>query len=302
MSKNDFYETLGVSKNASAEEIKKAYRKLALEWHPDRNKTPHAAEKFKEITEAFEVLSNPEKKSAYDRYGHSAFEQGGFGGGNPFGGGNRSYQQGPFTYTYSSNGGGNQDDEGGFDFGGFTDPFEIFEQFFGGGFRQNRQPRRQVYSLTISFQDAVKGGEKEVEVKSKRVKIKIPAGVDNGSRLRFDDFDIVFEVQPDKNYQREGDDLYINKPISFSQATLGDIITIETLEEPIKFKVLPGTQPGTLVRLRGKGIPNVHTHRPGDLYVKLQLVIPTKLTREQKELLKKLDESGNSPKSSWNWF
>lgn len=302
MSKKDFYETLGVSKNASAEEIKKAYRKQALEWHPDRNKSPQAAEKFKEVTEAFEILGNPDKKSAYDRFGHSAFEQGGFGGGGPFGGGTRSYKQGPFTYSYTSYGGENPFGEGGFDFGGFSDPFEIFEQFFGGGFRQAKQPRRQIYSLTISFEDAVKGGEKEVEIKGKRIKIKIPPGVDNDSRVRFGDFDVVFEVRPDKKYQRDGDDLYINKQISYSQAALGDIITIDTLEGPVKLKVLPGTQPGTLVRLRGKGIPNVHSHRPGDLYIRLQLLVPIKLSHDQKELLKKLEESSSSSKNSWNWF
>src|SRR3989338_2988484 len=146
MAKN-YYELLGVSKNATDAELKKAYRKLALEWHPDRNKDPKAAEKFKEITKAYEVLSDPKKKEVYDQYGDSAFQPGsGYGQGSPFGGQNGG-QYGPFTYTYSS-GGGNPFE--GFDFGGFSDPFEIFEQFFGGSpFRQRKQ--RPVYQLTIDF-------------------------------------------------------------------------------------------------------------------------------------------------------
>ena len=130
-STKDYYEILGVTKTATQEEIKKAYRKLALQYHPDRNKTKEGEAKFKEVTRAYEILSNVEKRTQYDQFGHSAFEQGAGGGGNPFGG-----QYGPFSYTYSTN---NQ----GFDPSGFTDPFEIFEQFFGGGaFRQGQQSGR----------------------------------------------------------------------------------------------------------------------------------------------------------------
>src|SRR3989344_923729 len=127
MAEKDCYQVLGVSRTASADEIKKAYRKLALEYHPDRNKGKDAAEKFKEISRAYEVLSDPQKKQTYDQFGHAAFEQGG--GQGPFEG-TQSGRYGPFTYTYTSSGGG-----GGFDFGGFSDPFEIFEQFFGGASR-----------------------------------------------------------------------------------------------------------------------------------------------------------------------
>src|SRR5882724_5983666 len=152
----DYYEILGVGKTASLDEIKKAYRKLALEYHPDRNKTKAGEEKFKEVTKAFEVLGNEEKRKTYDQFGHAAFEQGAgqgpfggaggpFGGGNPFGG-QQGGQYGPFSYTYSTNGQNGQ----GFDFGGFSDPFEIFEQFFGGAAR----PRRPVYSISISFKEA----------------------------------------------------------------------------------------------------------------------------------------------------
>jgi len=300
MAKQDFYEVLGVQKNASPEELKKAYRKLALEWHPDRNKSPKATEHFKEINEAYEVLSNPDKKSAYDQYGHAAFEQGGPGG--PFGGGARSYQEGPFTYSYTTYGGENSPFEG-FDFGGFSNPFEIFEQFFGGAspFSRSQKPRRHIYSLSVDFSDAVRGAEKQVEINGKKTTIKIPEGVDNGSRIRFPDFDIEIEVLPDKKYQREGDDLYFTETISFPQAALGDIIKILIFGEEIKLKVMPGTQPGTLVRLHGKGVKNVHTKRPGNLYVKLQVAVPTKLTREQKDLIQKLEKERTSEKN-WGWF
>jgi len=138
---------LGITKSANADEIKKAYRKLALQYHPDRNKNKDAETKFKEVNKAYEVLSDPQKKQTYDQFGHTAFEQGAgqgpFGGaGGPFGGA----QGGPFSYTYSTGGDGGA----GFDFGGFNDPFEIFEQFFGGASPFGRQ-RRQAYSLTIDF-------------------------------------------------------------------------------------------------------------------------------------------------------
>jgi molecular chaperone DnaJ len=163
MADKDYYQVLGVNKSASEAEIKKAYRKLALQYHPDRNKGNKESEaKFKEVTKAYEVLSDPQKKQAYDQYGHAAFEQGAgqgpFGAGGPFGG-QGGGQYGPFTYTYTSNGG----QGGGFDFGGFSDPFEIFEQFFGGGNPFGRQQRRPIYSLRIDFMDAVKGITKKIK-------------------------------------------------------------------------------------------------------------------------------------------
>ena len=135
--KRDYYDILGVSKNVSGQEIKQAYRKLALQWHPDRNKSAEATEKFKEINQAYEILSNKEKKATYDQFGHTAFAPGGgfggFGDQGPFAA--QSYKQGPFTYTYTTSGG---------DFGGFSDPFEIFEQFFGGGFSFSAKNRPQI--------------------------------------------------------------------------------------------------------------------------------------------------------------
>lgn len=295
MAKRDFYEVLGVSKSASADEMKKAYRKLALEWHPDRNKAANASEKFKEINEAYAVLSDPQKKQTYDQFGHAPFSPGGGGagagqGGNPFGGGFGG--QGPFSYTYSSSG---QNPFG----ADFIDPFDIFEQFFGGGVRGGQRRRAHpVYEISIDFMDAIKGVTKEIHVPrgeagegSVKKTIKIPAGVDNGSRIRFDEFDLVISVNADKQFQREGDDIFIERAIPFSLAALGGAIEVPTVEEPVTIRIQPGTQAGTLIRLRGKGAPHVRGNGRGDQYVKIQLHVPTHLSRRQRELLSELEES-----------
>lgn len=283
--KRDYYDILGVSKSASVDEIKKAYRKLALEWHPDRNKAAGANEKFKEINEAYAVVSDPKKRATYDQFGAAAFQPG-MGGGSPGG-----YQQGPFTYTYSSGGGS--------PFGAdFIDPFEIFEQFFGGGMgRASSRARREVYEITIDFMDAVRGVTKEVHVPagragdgSVRKTIKIPAGVDTGSRIRFDDFDIQVDVRPSKEFKREGDDLIIDKEITYTQAALGAVVEVPTIDGPLNIRVQPGTQPATLIRLRGKGVPHVRGSGRGDQYVRIKLTIPTHLSRRQRELLEELQK------------
>jgi len=295
MAKRDFYEVLGVSKTASADEMKKAYRKLALEWHPDRNKAANASEKFKEINEAYAVLSDPQKKQTYDQYGHAPFSPGGGGAGagqgNPFGGGFGG--QGPFSYSYSS---GGQNPFG----SDFIDPFDIFEQFFGGGGRGGGQRRRAhpAYEISIDFMDAIKGVTREIHVPrgeagegSVKKTIKIPAGVDSGSRIRFDEFDLVISVKADKQFQREGDDIFIERAIPFSLAALGGAIEVPTVEEPVTIRIQPGTQAGTLIRLRGKGAPHVRGSGRGDQYVKIQLHVPTHLSRRQRELLSELEES-----------
>lgn len=299
----DFYEVLGVSKSASAADIKRAYRKQALQWHPDRNKSADANEKFKEINKAYEVLSDPKKKEVYDQYGEAAFKPGGgFAGQGPFGGGTQSGQYGPFTYTYTTYGGDGGSPFGGVDFGGFSDPFEIFEQFFGGGaspFSRRSGRQRQIYRLTIDFMEAVKGVEKTVEIEGKRQKIKIPAGVDNGMRIRFGDFDIVVDVQPDSRFKREDYDLITDIEISFSQAALGDVVSVPTIDGPLNLKIQPGTQPGSFVRLRDKGVPRVHSHGRGDQYVRIKVAVPSKLTHRQKELLTEFEEEG---KKKRGWF
>jgi len=294
--KRDYYEVLGVGKNATLEEIKKSYRKLALEWHPDRNKSPQAGDKFKEINEAYAVLSDTQKRGTYDQFGHAAFAPGagaGAGAGQgPFGGGFR--QQGPFSYYYSS---GEQPGGSPFGAGDFFDPFEIFEQFFGGGFgRPSGRSRREAYQITIDFMEAVGGTTKEVHLPrgqagegSVRKTIKVPAGVDTGSRIRFDEFDIVIDVRPDKKFRREGDDVVVEHEITYALAALGGVVSVDTVDGPLKIRIQSGMQPGTLIRLRGKGVPHVRGSGRGDQYVRILIHIPTKLTKKQKELLEELE-------------
>jgi DnaJ-class molecular chaperone len=289
---SDYYQILGVSKTATEADIKKAYRKLALQYHPDRNKGKEAEEKFKEVNQAYEVLSDAQKRQTYDQFGAAAFEQGGpsgqgpFGAGGPFGG--FGGQQGPFTYTYSTSGGNPQ----GFDFGqGFSDPFEIFEQFFGGASPFGRQQRRSTYSLTITFMEAVKGATKKVQMEGKTQTIKIPAGVDDGSRIRFGDYDVVIDVTPDRKFKRQGYDIISEQEITFPQAALGDTIEVETVQDSIKIKIPAGTQPETLIRLRGKGVKMLRGSGHGDHYVRIKVTIPKNLSAHQKELLREFDDS-----------
>lgn len=282
--KRDFYEILGVSKTSTAAEIKAAYRKLALQYHPDRNKAADAEEKFKEINEAYEVLSNQEKRNAYDQFGHAAFDPsaGGFGG--------RTYssQSGPFNFSWQSYGGGNPYGGSDFEFEGFSNPFDIFEQFFGGGFGAGRQARIPTYHLDISFMDAVNGVEKEVILDGKKKKVKIPPGVDDGTRIKFSDFILYINVGQSDTFRREGNDIFVDVPITFSQASLGDDIQVPTLEGNLKIRVKPGTQPNTLIRLKEKGVRALNSYRHGDLFIRLVVQVPTHLTAKQKELLKEL--------------
>ncbi len=283
--KKDFYETLGVSKNATKDDIKSAYRKQAMAWHPDKNKSPDAEEKFKEINEAYEVLSNDQKRAAYDQFGHAAFDPS-QGGGN-FGGNTYSQQSGPYHFTWQSGGGQGAD----FQFGGFSNPFDIFEQFFGmGGASFGGQARRQVptYKLQLTFLEAALGVEKEVEIDGKAKKIKIPAGVDDGQRIKFTNFNLYIDVLPDKIFRRDGNDVFVNQTITLTQAILGDVIEVPTLTDTLKVRVKAGTQPGTLVRLRGKGIKNVTGYGVGDFYIRLNITIPSRLTSRQKDLVKEL--------------
>lgn len=286
----DYYTILGVSKKASDQEIKTAYRKQALKWHPDRNKDSGAAEKFKEINKAFEVLSDPQKKQMYDQYGESAFKGGMPGSGAT--GGSQYYQQGPFkVYT---NFGGNSSDGGfeGFDFGGFSDPFDIFEQFFGFQSPYSRGGRRQhrdVFEATISFEEAVRGAEKEVIVKGDRKTIKIPAGVDNGMRIRFSDFDLLVHVKPHEYFRREGQDIYLEKEISYPTAVLGGTVDVLTINGSVRLKVRPGTQSGTMVRLRGQGVQHPSSYSKGDQYVIYKIKTPSRVSAKTKRLLEDLE-------------
>lgn len=286
MEKKDFYKILGVSKDASPQELKQAYRKLALKYHPDKNKGKEAEEKFKEVNEAYSVLSNPQKKQAYDQYGHSAFNGAGGGGGQqgPFGG--FGGQGGPFRYSYYSTGENPFSNNGA---EGFTDPFEIFEQFFGGGSPFGR--RKPMYAMTIDFDEAVKGTTKKVTIDGKSKEIKIPAGINTGSRINFDDFSVQIEVRPHKKFYREDYNIITEETISMVQAVLGDIKEVETIHGKVKLKIPEGTQPGSIIRIKEKGVPHMKGKGRGDHFVKIKIEIPKKTSKKQKELLKEFQES-----------
>ena len=291
--KSDYYDILGVSKGASPEELKKAYRKQALEWHPDRHKD--AAEKrFKEINEAYQILSDSQKRSAYDQYGHEAFAPGGgfrgaqgFPGGGPFDQAQQG-RWGPFTYTYTTSSDGGSPFAG-FDFG---DPFDIFESFFGGASPFGRARSIPRYSITIDFMEAVNGIEKEVSIEGKKRKIKIPAGVDEGSRINFGDFILSVNVRPHEIFERDGADIYVRVAIPYSLAILGGTIEVPTADSETKIRIRPGTASGAVIRLRGKGAPILRERGRGDEYVRLTVSIPEKLNGDQKRIVEELRKSG----------
>ena len=358
--KRDYYEVLGLKKGASDEEIKKAFRKMAMKYHPDRNPDDkEAEEKFKEANEAYSVLSDPDKKSKYDRFGHAGVDpNAGFGG---FGGG-----------------------AGGF--GGFEDIFDMFGGFggfggFSGGARRNpNQPKKGrdlQKAITITFEEAAFGVKKDIEIskfvncstcngegtkpgtskktcptcggsgqvaetkrtafgafqnittchqcggtgtiieepcpdckgtgrvrKTIKLSIDIPAGVDNESVIPIrgqgepgtnggpaGDLYIGITVKPHKLCERRGNDLYSEMPITFEQAALGAEIVVPTLEEKVSYKIPAGTQPGTVFRLKNKGIKYLRREAKGDLYVKVNLEVPTKLNGKQKKAISRMAET-----------
>jgi len=289
--KGDYYETLGVTKSASADEIKKAYRKQALAWHPDRHASDKetAEKKFKEINEAYQILSDPQKKGAYDQYGHSAFNPGASAGGygDPRGG----FGSNPFTYTWSSNGGQGGNPFGGADFG---DPFDIFSQFFGGGNPFGGQGRKAKprYSIDIEFMDAVRGVSKEVSIEGKKRKIKIPAGIYEGATIDFGDFRLSVNIKPDKTFERQDDDIYVTVAVPFSLAVLGGEIKVPTIDGVVKLKIRSSTQSGTMMRLREHGVSHLHSRGKGDEYIKINVVIPEKLDHEQKRIVEEMKKVG----------
>ena len=356
MNKRDYYEVLGLSKSASKDEIKKAYRKLSKQYHPDINKEPGADEKFKEIAEAYEVLSDEQAKARYDQFGHQDPNQG-FGGAGAGG------------------------------FGGFED---IFSSFFGGGGGRRQDPNAPrkgddlQYRMNINFEEAIFGKETEIEIpkdedcdtcdgsgakpgtkpetcphckgagqvnqavdtpfgrmmnrstcrqcqgtgkvikekcttcrgagkvqKRKKIKVTIPAGVDDGQQLRVSgqgepginggpsgDLYIVFRVREHEHFQRDGDDIYFELNLSFPQAALGDEIEVPTVHGKVKLKIPAGTQSGAQFRIKDKGVKNVHGYGTGHQYVIVKVLTPTKLTEKQKELLREFAEiSGDIPEA-----
>ena len=354
MNKKDYYEILGVSKNASDDEIKSAFKKLAKKYHPDVSKEENAAEKFKEVGEAYSVLSDPEKRRQYDQFGHSAFANGNAGGAGGFSG---------FE---------------GFDFGNMSDIFE--DLFEGMGFSTGRSraksngPRKGadlLHHMTIDFDEAVYGTKKDIKLdvdeeceechgaggfnpkscsechgsgsitkeqrtmfgsfltkttcpyckgsgttyektcpecrgrgkvaNRKTITITVPAGIDDGHRLRLSgkgatgtnggpngDLYIEFSVREHEYFERVEDDIYIVLPLTITEATLGAKKEIPTLYGNVDLTIPAGIQNGEKMRLRGKGIENVNTKRKGDMYVITKIVIPEKLTREQKKLFEEL--------------
>lgn len=311
MEYKDYYKILGIDKNASQDEIKKAYRKLALKYHPDRNPDDKVAEeKFKEATEANEVLSDPEKRKKYDTLGSNwkQYENAGFGQGNPFGG---SGDQGRRTYQYHG------DFEDVFNnLGGFSD---FFNNFFGGrsggGFNSNfRQANRQRAShsapkgasveatLDISLYEAFHGSEKYISVNGKRIKIKIPKGAGDGKKLRLKnqgqpssmggekgDLIITLKISDDTTYERDGNDIYQNLDVDLKTAILGGEKTITTIDgKKINIKIKEGTDSGKTLRLKGYGMPTASGSR-GDLFVRILIKVPKNLSKSEKDKLNKLD-------------
>ena len=363
MAKKDYYDVLGVERGSDEKAIKRAYKKLAMQYHPDRTKGDKAKEeKFKEIQEAYEILGDKEKRATYDQYGHAAFEQGGMGGGG-FG--------------------------GGFSGADFGDIFgDMFGDIFGGGGRGRQRVVRGEdlrYDIQITLEEAVKGTTKDIQIntlahcdscdgtgaekgskvetcpschgsgrvrrqqgffvtealcptchgsgkkieepckschgegrvhKKKNLSVKIPAGVDTGNQLRLSgegaagengapagDLYVVIHVKEHHIFERDGNNLYCEVPISFSMAALGGEIEVPTLDGKVKLKIPAETQTGKLFRMRGKGVNSTRSGYAGDLICRVVIETPVNLNKEQKELLEKLEESlkgqkSHSPKSS----
>ena len=295
MAQKDYYRALGLQKGATPEEIKKAFRKLAVKYHPDKNPGDAAAEeRFKEINEAYAVLSDPQKKAQYDQFGSTGFHE-------------RFSQEDIFR---------------GFDVGdifkdaGLGD--DIFSRIFGGGFQRGgggggfgRRRRGEDFEmeLKVAFQEAYAGCEKRVAFSKNGVKetlsVRIPAGIENGARLRLagkggagagggpaGDVFLNVTIKPDPVFIREGDDIVVERQIRFTEAALGASIDIPTLDGTKRIKVPAGIQPGTRIRLKGLGFPHLGSTGRGDFHVRVGVAVPEELTGRQQELLEKLAKEG----------
>lgn len=313
MSKRDYYEVLGVAKSASQDEIKKAFRKLAIKYHPDKEGGDEA--KFKEASEAYEVLSNAEKKQRYDQFGHAGVGTSAASGGGPSVGGFDDIFRGA-----GFGGAGGQRVHVNFDDLG-VDIGDIFDSFFGGGGRRQRRGRDVQTRVTISFEEAINGIENKtidydkitrkadgsVDRNRKEFKMKIPAGIDDGAVIRLKDYgeevpegqpgDLLVEVRvrPHKKFTREGDLILSTESISMFDAALGTEIDVETIEGEKTLKIPAGTQPNTDFRLRGLGVPHIRGSGRGDHIIQIRVEIPKKLSKKQRKAL----EDAKKTKKLW---
>lgn len=314
----DYYQILGISKKASADEIKKAYRKLALKWHPDRNPNNKAAEeKFKKISEAYAVLSDAEKRQQYDNFGSAdqfrqQYSQEDIFRGfdldeilRSFGfGGNRA--GGRATFRTSRRGGASPRD--------YEDSFSDILGGMGAGQQFGRQMAQKgqdvEYNLSISLEESVFGTDKklslQIENRIEEINVKIPAGISTGKKLRLPgkglsgyngghngDLYLNINVLPHPIFSRDGNDLYIEKTIKFTQAALGTTIDVPTLDGTIKrLKISPGTQNNTKIRMKGFGVPGLKGALKGDQYVKINIEVPKKLSEHQQKIIKQLADDG----------
>ncbi len=302
--KRDYYEVLGVSKNASDDEIKKAYRKLAIKYHPDKNPGDKEAEaKFKEINEAHDVLSDKQKRARYDQFGHAGVGGAGFGGagggaGNPFGGG-FNYNGQTFNFDF---GGGGLDD--------------ILGSLFGfgpaGGSRRPRRGADYQTAVTISFEEAIFGTTETISVEGKSIKVKIPAGIDDGMSIRLrgkggpapeggseaGDLYVRVKVKPHKSLTREGVIILSEQKIDMVDAALGCEVDVETVDGKITMKVPAGTQSGTPFKLSGHGVPFRADGDRGPHIVTIIVETPKSLSKRQKELLEEF--KGAKKRGFWN--
>ena len=294
----DYYAALGLEKAANADQIKKAYRKLAMKFHPDKNPDDKKAEeRFKEITEAYAVLSDSEKKKQYDQFGDAAFHQ--------------NFSQEDIFRNADLNSIFRE-----FGFGGRGGD-DIFSNIFGGGgahqgcggSRQQRPTKGQDYlmRLTIPFRQAILGGERRVDLdrngQNEQLQVRIPPGVEPGQKLRIagkggaspsggptGDLMLEINMTKDPRFRRDDKNLYTTVSIPFSGACLGTSVAVETLEDTKRIKVKPGTQNGSKIRFKGFGVPGRSGKPDGDLYAIIEVEVPEELSNEQKELLEKLKD------------
>lgn len=309
--KRDYYEVLGLNKSADQNAIKKAYRKLAKKYHPDTNAGNAAAEeKFKEVTEAYNVLSDEEKRKLYDQFGHAAFDgsMGNAGSGGAYGGtyGSRAYGSGfGSNSTWSSRGTDGNYQEFHFE-GDAGNMDDIFEQFFGNGFQ--KQGTDLHAEVTVGFDDAAFGSKKVIRLQSENgtvqsLEVKIPAGIEDGKTIRLrgkgnpgrgggtaGDLLLKVHVCDKPGFTRKGRDVYTNVSVPFTTAVFGGEVPIQTIYGTVVCKIKPGTQSGTKIRLKGKGIvamnqPSVH----GDQYAEVEIEVPRNLSEEARQKLKEFE-------------